>query len=458
MTPTKEAPLLETYACLKQPLLNFVLEAEGDIATSLEKFSADQARRWSINKLQGIRQTDLAVDMFSTEGKVNDLSILDTFIANTESLSTEHQSLVLSWKRSFNGCFAVLEALPNSFVLMNWLTGKRYSVNPNSLQSEAELNRLSPKEIIMTRLSPIGDNNWTFSGPMQLLGKLGKPKLAVAIGNFKSWFPQHLYGDAPELLEEAWKSVEQYYHEFVSFFGSDQITLSGYALSKKLQDYQDRTTQRQLNEAGLDSSKSLQELAKDAGISDTDLEESMAAMGKDGDVARHLLKSQKALKMVMPTINLPKELLQADAVTTLVHPRWGQTFLKDYTRLVSLLKNSDGEAETEQLDALVLRYLKEHSVNAHVWQCLVTQAPIPLEQSLKRVLNRSDINIESDLESILIQFDKPTEPQLPDTASVPLHLHNLFQEAMKDVVGDANSKSKNKNSKKKGKRKTGFGA
>lgn len=43
------------------------------------------------------------------------------------------------------------------------------------------------------------------------------------------------------------------------------------------------------------------------------------------------------------------------------------------------------------------------------------------------------------------EFKKPTEPELPESASVPLHLHNLFQEAVLEVNKD---KSKNKASKK----------
>jgi hypothetical protein len=37
------------------------------------------------------------------------------------------------------------------------------------------------------------------------------------------------------------------------------------------------------------------------------------------------------------------------------------------------------------------------------------------------------------LEPLLQDFGKSLEPELPESASVPLHLHTLFQEALQEV-------------------------
>lgn len=47
--------------------------------------------------------------------------------------------------------------------------------------------------------------------------------------------------------------------------------------------------------------------------------------------------------------------------------------------------------------------------------------------------------MQENLNTLLQEFNKPIEPELPDIASVPIHLHNLFQEAVVEV-----SKSKPK--------------
>ncbi|MBD1917377.1 MULTISPECIES: hypothetical protein [Cyanophyceae] len=435
---------------LKQALHAFVLDAEGDLATALEQYSADQLKLWSATNLQGTNRSNLAIDMFLTEGQVAGQSVLDIFIKNQPGLSQHDKALAESWKNTFNGLFKVLQVTTERYEVMNWLTEKCYWVEPNGAQSVEELARLSPNEIVVTRLSPNGDDVWTFSGPLMLLGKLGKPKLAVAIGNFKNWFPGHLYGDAPELLAEAWKSVERYHHDFVDFFGSDRITLSGYELNKKLKEYQEISTQRRLEAIGIDSSKSLKELVAESGVSEEEMAESMASFGKDSREVGRLLKDDKAIKMATPPINLPDELRRAEAVTVFVHPRWGQTFLKDYVRLTQLFEATD-DASVTKADQLIQKYLKDDAVNAYVWRCFAEDNATPLMASLGRQFNRSDLTVD-DLDNILMQAGKPLEPKLPEIASVPMHLQDLFQAAMQEVdQGSSKKKSKGKQ-----KQKTGF--
>lgn len=446
---------LNQYRRLRPELVNFALAAEGDLATALERYTANQALQWSKTKLNGLSRTDLAVDMFLTEGRVSDRSVIDCFIYSHPDLSEEDRVFLQRWHRSFNGLFEVQAVTPTGYELFNWLTAQRYRVRPSGLEAQERLERLQPKEIIVTRLQPITQTEWTFSGPMLLLGKLGKPKLAVAVGNFKDWFPQQLYGDAPDLLEAAWESVERYHRGFVDFFGGDQVTLSGYELSKKLQAYQEQITEQKLTEAGLDASKSLSELVADSGVEADEVVDSVAEMGEDAQTAKTLLSSRKALKMMMPPIELPPDLMQAEAVTVLVHPRWGQTFLKDYSRFRTLLSTAD-EENHESLDQLTRKYLNADPVNAYIWHHLAATAPEPLEASLQRVTANPDFTLESDLDPLLRQQGKPLEPSLPEIASVPSHLHDLFQEALQEV-NQRPTKKKAKKAKAKRKASAGFG-
>ena len=433
---------------LKEALTAFVLDADGALATALESYSADRLKQWTETNLQGINRSALAIDMFLTEGQVSGQSVLDIFIEKQPDLTPADKTLVAGWKGTFNGLFTVLQVAAERYEVMNWLTEKRYWVEPNGAQSVEELARLGTGEIVVTRLSPDADDLWTFSGPLMLLGKLGKPKLAVAIGNFKNWFPDYLYGDAPDLLEEAWKSVERYHHDFVEFFGEDRITLSGHELNKKLKEYQEITTQRRLEEIGIDGSKSLKELVAQSGASEEELAESMESLGEDGGEVSRLLNNDKAIKMAMPPINLPDDLRRAEAVTVLVHPRWGQTFLKDYVRLTQLLEATD-EDSLKKLDQLVQKYLKEEAVNAYVWHCFAEEHGAPLMAALGRCLDRPE---SADLDEVLVQAGKPLKPRLPEIASVPMHLKELFQDALQEV----NQSTSKKKSKGKRKQKTGF--
>ncbi|NJN24119.1 MAG: hypothetical protein HC810_06635, partial [Acaryochloridaceae cyanobacterium RL_2_7] len=136
------------------------------------------------------------------------------------------------------------------------MTQKRYQVFYSSEAISPVLKRLKPKDIIQCRLLLIGDEAWIFSGPVLHLGQLGETKLAVAIGSFRQHHPESLYADAPDLLAEAWESVELMHRSFQEFFNQATLTLSGEELHQRLQEYQDSLTQKELESKGLDGNES----------------------------------------------------------------------------------------------------------------------------------------------------------------------------------------------------------
>ena len=151
--------------------------------------------------------------------------------------------------------------------------------------------------------------------------------------------------------------------------------------------------------------------------------------------------------MVMPKVDLPAELRKAEQVTAMTHPRWGQMFLPTYTQFKTLLEAENWQS-IEGAEKLIRYYLENSTINPFVWQRLAQQYPKQLEKVLQTFLDRP-IQIDRDLESLLQEFNKPIEPELPEIASVPIHLDNLFQEALAEV-DKSSSKSKSK-------KKSGFG-
>lgn len=426
---------------LKQALVDFVLDAEGELAQALETYAAQQLRRGSGDSTQ----QDLTIDSFLTAGKVGDKSPLELFIESNPDLEESDRNLINSWHHSFIGLFAITNILPDGFELTNWLTDKHYIVKPNNTQTLQAISRLKVGEILLTRISPVTDSYWMFSGPYTIMGKLGKPKLAVAIGNFKENYKSNLYSDAPDLLEEAWQSVGQYHQQFVDFFGTDEITLPGYQLNKKIAEFQELITEKRFAEAGIDTSKSLAEVAEAAGIGDDEIKAAAEEFGADSNVVSQMLNSKSSnSKMVMPKVDLPAELKKAEQVTALSHPRWGQMFLPTYSKVQAILSAEDWQS-VQGAEKLVRYYLEDKSINAFIWHRLAQQYPSKLENVLQTVLQRPEFRLESDLNALLQEFNKPIEPDLPEIASVPIHLHNLFQEALGEVN---KSKPKSKGQKK----------
>jgi hypothetical protein len=217
------------------------------------------------------------------------------------------------------------------------------------------------------------------------------------------------------------------------------VTLPGYQWAKQLTAFQEVLTQRRLAAAGIDSSKTLAQLAEEAGLPPEDLAEGLAEelLGEEAG-KEQLGKEPATTKMVNPTVELPNSLKKAEQVTALTHPRWGQTFLSTYWALKTALEAQSLEPATR---AIVLQCLRDSQVNAHIWQRLAQQYPVALEKVLQYTLERVNFDLATDLEPLLQEFNQPLEPILPEIASVPLHLHELFQEALLEVGKD---KSKGK--------------
>lgn len=434
--------VLEQAKALKQALVEFVLDAEGDLAIALETFSAIQA---SPSRQSELHQRNLVVDRFLIEGIVGNTTPIQVFLDETETLTDRDRALLQSWHRAFIGLFEIVQILPDGFELMNWTTAKRYSVQPIDTHSLETMARLKVGEILLTQIAPITEDRWVMFSQWSSLGKLGKPKLAVAIGNFKKAYPNSLYSDAPELLAEAWRSVEQYHQNFLDFFGSDEVTLPGYQFSKKIAEFQTYMTQKQVESSGIDQSLTLAELAEKSGTSQEEIATAVEALGADAKTATQLLDSKLSTKMVAPQVELPAHLKQAEQVTALSHPEWGQLFLPTYQAFKTVLE-SDNWQSNPSLEKQILQNLENVEMNSFVWHRLANQYPTALQSILQVVLQRPKFNLRQDLDELLIANKKSLTPTLPELASVPLHLHELFQHAVSEVSKDR-TKSKAKPSK-----------
>ena len=301
---------------LKENLVDFVYDDEGAIATALESYAAEKGKKNSY----GIKQQNLTVDLFLTQGEVEDRTPLDLFIQ--QALSPDDKTIVQRWQRNFIGLFEIQAIEGDNYRLMNWLTAKTYNVHGHSGIPEREKSRWQAGEIILCIIAPLNETEWFFFSDRIIKGRLSQPKLAVAIGEFRDNYPESLYADAPDLLESAWKSVEIYHREFVDYMGSDCITLPGYKLNQKISELQQMMSQKKLEEAGIDSSKSLGELLAESGQTEEDFTDAAADLGMDAEGVAKIVKD-KSKSMVTPKVDLPPEIKQAESVTVYSEPKWG---------------------------------------------------------------------------------------------------------------------------------------
>ncbi|MGG6297000.1 hypothetical protein ACQ4M4_21605 [Leptolyngbya sp. AN02str] len=420
--------------------MNFVLEAEGDLAAALEAYSAKQL---APSKHADMNKRHFVISRFVTEGQVNRKTPLQHFI-DAETTDDGDRALLQRWHHSFMGLFAIDSIDGETLHLTNWLTEKRYTVQLTSNTEAQQAARLKTSEILLAQLAPVSETEWLFLAPWVTLGKLGKPKLAVAIGSFKENYKPYLYGDAPDLLDAAWQSVEDYHQEFIEFFGGDVVSMSGEELSHKLSEFQQQTMQAKLQQAGLDGSKSLSDLAAEAGISSEELETAAQSMGANANVLNQAIAKTGTTGMALPQVELPVHLKRAESVTVMSHPRWGVVFVPTFQLLSTLLSSETWQTSLEAQD-LLRQLIKDPDIKSFVVQQLAERYPTAVEALIQKIFQRPDFQVTTDLTALLEEYGKPVEPELPETASVPLHLHNLFQEVVVNLEkGKQKSKSKKK--------------
>ena len=237
----------------------------------------------------------------------------------------------------------------------------------------------------------------------------------------------------------------------MEFFGSNEIVMPGYQLNKKITEFQEVITKKRLSQAGIDDPKFLDEIAKESGISEEEIKAAAVEAGADSKQIERLFSDKDKTKMMVPKVELPEHLKKAEQVTVITHSRWGQMFLPTYSKFKTILESEDWQ-NIPNAEKLVRNYLEDTTINAFLWHRLAKQYPNQMEKVLQTVLGRQNFKIETDLDSLLQEYNKPLEPELPEIASVPLHLHNLFEEAVAEVN---KSKSKHKAQKKEAK---GFGS
>lgn len=97
--------------------------------------------------------------------------------------------------------------------------------------------------------------------------------------------------------------------------------------------------------------------------------------------------------------------------------------------------------------SLTKKYLEQPEINYYIWQQLKQQNEQALTQLLRDYLNQEDFTLETDLDRLLLKYNKSSNPQLPSIASIPLHLNNLFEAAVAQVQ-KTKSKTKKKTKKK----------
>ncbi len=149
---------IERAIQLKKTLVDFVYNAEGELAVGLETYAAKHSK----NNSYGIAQKNLTIDSFITAGQVEDKTPLTIFLEQATDLTQSDRNILEHWHDNFIGLFEIQEIQDNYYQLMNWLTAKIYKVYRHNSMPDKEIKRWQPGEIILTIIAPINNLEWFF--------------------------------------------------------------------------------------------------------------------------------------------------------------------------------------------------------------------------------------------------------------------------------------------------------
>jgi hypothetical protein len=234
---------------LKQKLVDFGRQQFAEVYTQiLEKIYPNHAELTPDERL--------AFDIwFVLEHILSDhRTVLSHFIETCE----DGADLVLAeqWHMVIQGIFQVRQILAhNHFELFNLVNDVSYTVasNPNSPLA------LEKGEFIAAKILPFQDHH-LFVGMIDRLPTRKKNELYTLVAEIQLHNPRMAFIDNKDRIEQAYRIQLDEYQDFVSFFGSDEVILSGTELPEKMREfYHYRYFQKRSQETGATIARAFQE-------------------------------------------------------------------------------------------------------------------------------------------------------------------------------------------------------
>lgn len=175
------------------------------------------------------------LDYFILEWKfANGDTIADSFIKENKELAQQEKNIINNWKNGFSGIFLVKKISPDGFILLNLIENKEYKVKP--ITCPDSMNIIKKRDFLLTRLLPL-ENYHIFSGATSCIAAKHKVQVFQLVTDFLKRCPSAVFAHNDKELREAYFLQEEEYNDFVEFFGTDEIILSGKEVQEKLKEF-----------------------------------------------------------------------------------------------------------------------------------------------------------------------------------------------------------------------------
>ncbi len=363
-----DAELLARSADLKQELIAFaedeqfsvalaqfrvepLVESPGDAEPGSEQSADDKSRAEESPDVDS--RAINVLDAFILQHQLPDgKTPLEHFVAAHSELSGADRELMLGWRDVVEGIFTVQKRDGDALLVDNLIDELMYRIR--SPQGRSAFAQLAGGSFLVARLVPIGDE-WLISGAHSIMpwisaGVAYRLAAELAVGN-----PTLVFRN-PANVARAWKMQEEERNDFIAFFGSDVVILTGGELDERMRAY-----------------------------AHYQIYESKDSEGKT--VAERASRIYGAIPQP-PDPDLPDGITQAESVGVVFDEVDGLKFLPNYRLVVDAFTDPDQLSDERHRD-VVRSYFGDRDISPRVLTRLAGADPERASRVVQRVLDRA---------------------------------------------------------------------
>ena len=362
-----------------------------------KRFEKERNKAW----LERFRSKDIAIhyqeeyinfiDYFILEWKLpRGGTVADVFIKKDKNITEEDKNIIIKWKKIISSIFQIKKTGKDTLVLFNLVNNKEYTV----IVQPDLISRIKKGDFLLARIIPLNEY-YMFSGGTNMIAEKYKLQVYQLVIDFLKRCPSAVFIDNEGDIEEAYLLQAEEYDDFIEFFGSDEIILSGKELEEKLKEfYHYRYFQK-----------------KEHKSKKTKAEQFLKKYG-------HL--------PTLPALNLPSRLLSTEEVGVIYDKKEGLNFFAWYGVFKAIFEVSDFE-EIPGYKDLVMSYLTSPSISSLPFIRISQTHKENMENVFRVILNKENFSIPKDLDNILKKYKPNYHNAIPGIIPTKGKIRNFLQ-------------------------------
>lgn len=322
-------------------------------------------------------------DWFILEHLIKDnKTILQFFIENSRE---DADVLVASqWKYVIQGVFQVKKIVSKNHIQLYNLVNEVFYNVTSTMKEELPLKK---GEYILAKILPL-ENYHIFSGLIDKIETRKKEEIYKIVAEIQLHDPKMAFIDNPQRLEQAYNIQKDEYKDFMSFFGSDEVIMSGQELAQKLREfYHYRYFQKKDLQGGHSIAKTFQE-------------------------KYHQLPQ-------LPIFDFFHQLHSREDIGVIYDQQEGILFLSQYGKFKEIFSRSDFK-QIKNYKKVIKGYLKDPTISALPFKRVAKEFPENSLEVFKAFLNRKRFTLEKDFPKLIEKYKPNAEINHLTPSIVPM--------------------------------------